>query len=309
MIKNKHYISPFIKNKLHFFSQEFAPHVPYLATRLLSQDHLEAFFGKIRQRGGFNNNPSPWLFSTAYKKILIATEIRVSCGSNVVEFEDIAVLTATSTNVKKILLDEVSDLEDLPAEDYEKKILSAMLKEHEYLSESLTLEILKAWEDRQRLKGATIEYITGFIVFAIERSPQVCEVCSKVLRSETCDDLALIRMKNRGGLVIPSKDTILVCKRSEDCIQEFQAKCANIKSLGEQSIPLRVSHALGSDVFQGLEWHHHDNYPSPVLRLVRLVSQRYVRLRINSIIERDCMKRWTASRRHERNRLTINCHD
>lgn len=166
----------------------------------------------------------------------------MSCGSNVVEFEDIAVLTATSTKPKKSVLDEVCDLEDLPAEGYEMKILSAMLKEHEYLSETLTLEILQAWEDRQRLKGATIEYITGFIVFAIERSPQVCEVCSKVLQSETsCDDLALIRIKNRGGLVIPSKDTILVCKRSEDCIQEFQAKCGNIKSLSEQSIPLSKS--------------------------------------------------------------------
>lgn len=32
----------------------------FLMTYKLSQDHIETFFGAIRSRGGFNNNPTAW---------------------------------------------------------------------------------------------------------------------------------------------------------------------------------------------------------------------------------------------------------
>lgn len=37
----------------------------YIATYRLSQDHLEIFFGCIRQKGGYNNNPNVLQFKSA----------------------------------------------------------------------------------------------------------------------------------------------------------------------------------------------------------------------------------------------------
>nr|CAI5818662.1 unnamed protein product [Callosobruchus analis] len=42
----------------------------YILTNKLSQDHLERFFGAIRGKGGFDNNPSARHFESAYKRYL-----------------------------------------------------------------------------------------------------------------------------------------------------------------------------------------------------------------------------------------------
>nr|CAI5838984.1 unnamed protein product [Callosobruchus analis] len=47
----------------------------YILTNKFSQDHLEQFFGAIRAKGGFNNNPSARHFEAAYKRLLIHTEV------------------------------------------------------------------------------------------------------------------------------------------------------------------------------------------------------------------------------------------
>jgi hypothetical protein len=50
-------------------------HLKYLLTYKLSQDHLDMFFCNIRARGGFNNIPTAAQFESAYKKILVHTEL------------------------------------------------------------------------------------------------------------------------------------------------------------------------------------------------------------------------------------------
>jgi hypothetical protein len=42
----------------------------YLLTYKLSQDHIELFFGLIRQRGGWNNNPTCRQFKCAFKRLI-----------------------------------------------------------------------------------------------------------------------------------------------------------------------------------------------------------------------------------------------
>lgn len=41
----------------------------FLCLYKISQDHLEMFFGKMRSRGSYNDNPNSVQFQTAYKKI------------------------------------------------------------------------------------------------------------------------------------------------------------------------------------------------------------------------------------------------
>lgn len=49
---------------------------------MLSQDHLETLFSKIRQKGGFNDNPNCVRFKAAFIRILVQNEIRASFNAN-----------------------------------------------------------------------------------------------------------------------------------------------------------------------------------------------------------------------------------
>ncbi|KAF4527952.1 hypothetical protein B566_EDAN014125 [Ephemera danica] len=57
------------------------PKLKYLLTYKFSQDHLELFFGAIRARGGWNNNPTCQGFTSAFKRLLIRNEIRSGRGN------------------------------------------------------------------------------------------------------------------------------------------------------------------------------------------------------------------------------------
>lgn len=58
----------------------------FLAYRL-NQDHLESFFSKIRQRGGWNNNPDAQQFASALKSLLVKNEITPSSSANCLELD------------------------------------------------------------------------------------------------------------------------------------------------------------------------------------------------------------------------------
>lgn len=59
----------------------------FLLTYKLSQDHLEMFFSAIWARGGFNNNPTALQFESAYKRLLVHTEIKMSSGANCIAMD------------------------------------------------------------------------------------------------------------------------------------------------------------------------------------------------------------------------------
>lgn len=55
----------------------------YLLTYKLLQDFLETYFGSIRSRDGFNNNPDAYQFQTAYRMLLIHNETQASENANI----------------------------------------------------------------------------------------------------------------------------------------------------------------------------------------------------------------------------------
>lgn len=68
----------------------------YFPTYKISQDHLEMFFGKIRAFGKCNNNPTSVQFKSAYKKLLIHTEVKGKDGGNCLLRENSTILKASS---------------------------------------------------------------------------------------------------------------------------------------------------------------------------------------------------------------------
>jgi hypothetical protein len=67
----------------------------YLLPYKLLQDNLETFFGAVRARGGFNNNPNALQFKLAYKRLLVRHEIKEVESGNCL-FEPIEILHVSS---------------------------------------------------------------------------------------------------------------------------------------------------------------------------------------------------------------------
>lgn len=61
----------------------------YILTHKFSQDHLEIFFNKIRQCGGWNNNPTTRQFSWSIRSILIKNLITASSTGNCISFDSL----------------------------------------------------------------------------------------------------------------------------------------------------------------------------------------------------------------------------
>lgn len=84
-----------------------APNAPlkYLCTYKLSQDRLEIFFGSIRAKGGFNNNPTALQHKTAYKQLLIHGEIKhLNNSGNCVSLDDINILNINKKDIRGLWL-------------------------------------------------------------------------------------------------------------------------------------------------------------------------------------------------------------
>lgn len=61
----------------------------YLLTFKFSQDHLEIFFSKIRQRFGHNNNPNVLEFRTAMRQLCLRNLITSSYAANCVALDNL----------------------------------------------------------------------------------------------------------------------------------------------------------------------------------------------------------------------------
>ncbi|KAG0426164.1 hypothetical protein HPB47_026710 [Ixodes persulcatus] len=70
----------------------------YIGTYRLSQDHLELFFSCVRQRGGWNNNPSAAQFRYAYRSLLVNADVQAPATANVTpDMEEISTLRHQGT--------------------------------------------------------------------------------------------------------------------------------------------------------------------------------------------------------------------
>ena len=83
-------------------SPDQLPHLKYLLTYKLSQDHLELFFGCVRCHRGCNNNPTCRQFVAAYKRLLVQNEIKASKNANCTNIEPVPILTVDSSTIKHI---------------------------------------------------------------------------------------------------------------------------------------------------------------------------------------------------------------
>lgn len=235
----------------------------FLLTYKLSQDHLEMFFGCIRQRGGFSNNPTAWQFENAFKRILVHSEISCSDSANCLAQDNTSILNISSNSYNRNTLDSLEDNFEL-SDDME----TSFILNHNKIINSMYL-------------SDVTEYIAGFVSRKLINSIN-CNVCAGSLSNETSMSM-LLNKKNRGGLCKPSKDVVNVCLVAETIMrmeQNFSASNIILKL-----IALAINALNMETLFTCLSRHCQDQDPlnGHILQLIRLILKHYFTIRLHHI--------------------------
>lgn len=150
-----------MKSTRHMYNLHVSPKsdFEYLSTYKICQDHLELFFGAIRAKGGFNNNPSVCRFISAYKRLLVHAQFKSDGKGNCISLSEVNILTSSSSNRYiseinistdrlKIIVDNINITQRLEFE------------EHDYFYDPSQLT---------EFAETVIEYIAGFVVRKLKK--------------------------------------------------------------------------------------------------------------------------------------------
>jgi len=164
----------------------------------LSQDHIETFFSSIRQRGGFNNNPSCKQFKSAYKKLLVHSEISGSQYGNCVAIPDSTQMSVVNVGPDSIINNNIEEN------------LNVVEQDHDYLQ---SLSRLTPFLDE------VTNYIAGFVV---KKKIITCDICHPFLIDCTNHNFKLIMGKDRNNTLIKhSQDVVEICQEAERTFRSF----------------------------------------------------------------------------------------
>lgn len=245
----------------------------YIPCYKFSQDHIKLFFGCIRAQGGCNNNPTARQFKAAYKKLLVHTEIADKKTGNCIPLDAIAILHVSSNSENIINQSTPTSrlFEDSSCED----------------NNNLDLPFLSGTVELSQCSIRIIAYIAGFVVRNLKKVIR-CNICVMALcGSETHQECSLINIKNRGKLVIPSHNVIVICKIAEFVIRFALRESGGkrlLKKMTETFLLHKVMHNFieNDNVFRNLEEHSCDQTPlqNHRVHLIRAVASKYIKIRL-----------------------------
>jgi Transposase protein len=293
----------------------------YLLPYKLSQDHLEMFFGAIRQKGGWNSNPSCSNALAAYKALNLNVIMIHSDKSNVKN--DGVLKSLFETQKPKQREDYKFDAE---LENY----IFECLKNIEQVvnfgicfnaqSESIVnanetrLQNLIDFEHDYEMDEDGIVDIVGYISGFIARSytaHNTCKDCLPVIR-DLCKTVGLpgcglIDQKNRPGakygLIRASQDVQKICIITDMCINEAKNKKGNFNKILGLNIPKKVAETLvPTQIFFTHREHFDSHYDTYLEELIFRISDRYISIVVNYMVKKANNE--IVSLRHFRNKLT-----
>ncbi|KYN04635.1 THAP domain-containing protein 9 [Cyphomyrmex costatus] len=273
--------------------------LPYIPLYQQSQDHLEIFFGCIRAFGGQNNNPSTRLFKTAFKRMLVRTEIKGATTGNCTELAHIPILTASSKPEEIInTTSSIRRMIDYECE-YDKYTNNTVLEfDHSYV---LSVNNTSLSEYCQEV----ISYIAGFIVRYLTKHI-ICEICVQALTDNNKTG-TLIRLKDRGSLFYPSQSVVNICKETEKVIRfntkEQHAIISNTYNANYVAYCV-LRHLNMNNIFTDLITHSNDQniITCHRVQLVKSIILKYVKTRYFYIGKTTDT---TISNRHFYNKLIL----
>lgn len=239
----------------------------YLLFYKISQDHLELFFGLIRQRGGHNDNPDCRQFIAAYKRLVVNKVIKdienIKTGNCVME--DTTGILCTSSNAAHHK--EINpDLE----------LLKMSLDNDMQFECSNDMEIIP-----DQYKMDIVCYIAGFIMNKQIDRFLTCDDCLEIIHNLDKDlkNNRLIELKKFGNLYTPPKDITMICSAAEKSITMYgdEKKKVNYLFLTIKSFEF-INY---NNIFLEMKDHLNDRFfGDHKYQSIKLIIELYLKIRL-----------------------------
>lgn len=235
----------------------------YVLSYKFSQDHIELLFNSIRGALGWNTNPTPKQFGFIIRRLHARVGITPDSNGNCINFSD------DGCNDDSKPSDVCEDQDDF------------LLPTSAYLVN-------------------VIAYIGGFVVRKLLRHDNCPECRASLVASAydstmLTDELYFIRLRNNGGLLIPSPDVIKVLKIAESVFCSLPLR-KQIPSV----VTVRVLNALPFKVFSSDHMIENDHRS----RTIRSLIHVYCNLRSHHLAK----MKYLSNTRYKRHILTKQIH-
>lgn len=261
----------------HIYNHIIRPGVlAYMPMYKISQDHLEMLFGNIRSHGGANNNPTARQFKAAYKKLLVHIEIKALESGNCLALENISILNCSSSAIERINKTTnnglIEDGNDMTYENNDDEDIHLFFQNISAFSQQI------------------ISHIAGYIAHILMKKID-CDICvGALLSSEVNSDHKFIVAKDKGGLLYPSKELLLICKTSEAVIKKYTD---NLRNINKHLLTAKIMRSfVGTDLFNNISQHQVGLYPSAnhVTDLTKAIIEKYISVRLHFILKNSNLK-------------------
>ena len=251
----------------------------YILSYKFSQDHLELFFGAVRQACGSNDNPTTVMLKAIYRQFLSRCDVQAGLRGNVVARDDTNLLDVTLNKLRDLTLRSVATDEGVNVE--------SVSLDHVYSKNSdVTVDECST----RKLDTLTIftenivTYMAGFVVRKVVTIID-CEVGKAALFAKSDSDLGvepqyccLVQIKDRGPLVMPSESVRMLISMAEKVIRSHTNLNATILTLSKWGVSLKIAILeevmnSGSIVFPTLKQHLFDSNATVQNHYVVLISE------------------------------------
>lgn len=240
----------------------------YILTYKFSQDHLEMFFSKIRQRFGNNNNPNALELKTAMKQILLKNSITSSYAANCIALDNTGTESVFEIRWAKKKVESLEEEEEIP---------------DLFPSMNNTFDIVK---------DNILYYISGFIVRCLLKKVD-CQTCANSMLETLSEHnynhkyshSILVNVKNRGGLIKSSINVIKIVRVIENTLIQLTLGLStlNIPGLGNKIILAVKNYVYSSNIFTDLNCDNDGFLENHRLNLVTLISKQYLKIRLHHL--------------------------
>jgi len=273
-------------------------YLKYIPMYKISQDHLELIFGNIRSCGGYNNNPTVRQFKSAFKKLIIHTEIKEGNTGNCIPLEEIYILNISS-NLKQSK-NPVNIINETANENSQKWFSD--LDDTAYIDHDYCLEIPLSFTE---YKNEVITYLAGYIARKLMKTLHCVECVGALIEqnADTKNNYNLINIKNRGSLIYPSKDLVYISKKIENTIRHYLCENETLSNFNMNTFVCKVMEELiHINIFPELKEHVNDQSFSSnhVNHLLRIIIESYTKTRLAHYIQNV-----RISDRHKLNKLIL----
>lgn len=254
-----------------------------LATRRLNQDPLENFYGRIRTTClGNNDNPTVEQFCSAYRKIIVSTELTCSTFSNCVD--QLNILHIPSTNVsRKPSLEPV--IVRVPDNSESQKTLKSNVAAIESVAEVLNSSKPPVNDDSPNPfigSEITISYLAGLIEKKF--SNQIRTKCSNCcvlmvnIFSENSKN-ADFHVQTEVGQ-IPCQSTIDICRITNECLHHNAYKI----DFSYNNLLRNIEENLEEfNLYESTDFSHDFQHK---IDLVRIIVEEFLRIRATYIAKK-----------------------